>query len=193
MTAPATASAPRRWMGRILSAALVVLAIAFVVNWGLRKIPHPGREIRVQRETVADAALGPGDLRIYNGDSSVDIVLAGDKVLAGLSPKTVARVKGEMERSAVKDTGGLGGLIAQTVKQTVASNIGIHAVHPLAEIADMRYRDGSLEIVRHDGGVTHLFGNTKVNKREVSKTFSEADAQRLIAAVRARKAELGIR
>jgi hypothetical protein len=191
MTGPPTATTSRRWIGRVVSAALVVLAIAFVVNWGLARIPHPGR-VHVQREIVPDEALGPGDLRIYNGDSSLDVVLKGDKVLAGLSPKTVARIKEEMERSASKDTSGLGGIIAQTVKQTVASNIGIHAVYPLAEVAAIRYRDGSLEIVKHDGGVSHLFGNTKVNKREVSKTFSEADAQRLNDAVRARKAALGI-
>jgi hypothetical protein len=191
VTAPTTASTSRRWIGRIVSAALIVLAIAFVVNWGLARIPHPGR-VRVQRQAVSDAALGPGDMRIYNRDSSVDVVLAGDKVLAGLSPKTVEKVRSEMEKSAARDTSGLGGMIAQTVKQTVASNIGIHAVYPLIEIADLRYDDGRLTIHKHDGSVTHLFGNAKVNDRDVSKSFPEEDAQRFIDAVRARKAALGL-
>ena len=65
--------------------------------------------MRVQTEVPSTDALAPGDMRIYNVDSSVDLILQGDRILAGLSPKTVAKVKDELARSASEDTSGLGG------------------------------------------------------------------------------------
>ena len=64
--------------------------------------------------------------------STVDVILKGDKIMTGLSDKTVARVRTEMDKSREKDTSGLGGAIASMVKKTVAENIGTHAVFPRA-------------------------------------------------------------
>lgn len=185
----------RRWIGRLIRAGLVVLAIAVVGFWiGRHTWASKGAaKVRVQRAEVTDQSLGPGDLRVYNVDSTVDLVLHGDRVLAGLSPRTADRIREKMQSEASRDTTGLGGFIAATVKQTVASAITTHVVYPVADIADMRYQDGSLVIERRDGGTTHLFGNTKVNDRNVSKSFRREDAERFIAAVRARQNQLGMR
>jgi hypothetical protein len=168
---------------------LITLAIALAVNWTLHRVPNRGR-IRVEREAVPLEAMNAGDLRIYNSDSAVDVVLAGDRVLAGLSPKTVARVRAEMEKSAAKDTSGLGGSIAQMVKKQVAGAIGMHVVYPLAEIRDMRYEDGHLIIEKTNGSATTLFKNTKINGDREAGEFRPEDAQRFIEAVRARKKSL---
>ncbi len=188
-----TSTPSRRWIGRLIRAGLVLLAVAVVGLWIGRRFSHRVPDVRVQRAVVTEQALGPGDLRVYNVDSTVDIVLYGDRVLAGLSPRTAERIRAEMQRDASKDTTGLGGFIAATVKQTVASAINTHVVYPVADIADMRYEDGSLVIQRKDGGTTHLFGNTKVNGRNQSKSFRPEDAERFIAAVRARQRQLRTR
>ena len=81
----------RRWVGRLIKVGLVVVAIVVVLAWIQRKSPVRG-DFRVQAEPPAAEALGPGDLRIYNQDSSVNLILQGSNVLAGLSPKTVWRL-----------------------------------------------------------------------------------------------------
>ncbi|HMC54705.1 MAG TPA: hypothetical protein VKH19_05995 [Gemmatimonadaceae bacterium] len=185
-----TSSPSRRWIGRLARIGLVIVALVFIGTWFGRKASRKMPNVRVQRAEVTDQAMGPGDLRIYNGDSSVDVVLHGAQVLAGLSPQTAAKVRADMAKDADKDSTGLGGFIAQTVKQTVASAITTHIVYPVSDIADLRYEDGQIIIERRNGDETRLFGDARVNGREQGKTFREADAQRFIDAVRARKAEI---
>src|SRR5262245_53752474 len=169
----------RRWIGRLIRAGLVFFAIFLVAGWVWRRVPH-GSRVHVVSAPGADDAMAPGDLRIYNRDSTVDIVLQADRLLAGLSPKTVAKVQEKMKESQVKDTQGIGGLIASTVKQTVANAIGTHVAYMLSEIDDLRYEDGQIIIEKVGGGETRLFGDAKVNGRETGKLFNEDDAKRLI-------------
>jgi len=185
-----TSSPSRRWIGRLARIGLVLIAIVFIATWFGRKASRKIPNVRVQRAEVTDQALGPGDLRIYNSDSSVDVVLHGAQILAGLSPQTAAKVRADMAKDVDKDSSGLGGFIAQTVKQTVASAITTHIVYPVSDIEDLRYEDGQIIIERRNGDETRLFGDARVNGREQGKTFREADAERFIAAVRARKAEI---
>ena len=179
----------RRWVSRLVQAGLIVLIVLFVGSWFWRRsgATHRSDGVRIQREVVAPETLGPGDLQIYNSDSTVDLILKGNQVLAGLSPKMVAKIRGEMDKPSTRDTSGLGGMIAQTVMKTVSSTIGTHVVYPVSEIRDIRYEDGNLIIEKEAGGETRLFEHTKVNKGE-TRGFPEADALRFIAAVKARKA-----
>lgn len=182
----------RRWIGRLARIGLITIAILLVGAWIWRRIPRPHGEITVMREPIAEAALGPGDLRIYNRDSTVDLILQGNRILAGLSPKTIAKVKADLNKpDNGKDSTGLGNLIASTVKQTVANAIGTHVAYPLSDIRNIRYENGQLIIERRNGDETHLFGDTKVNGEEKGKLFREEDAQRFIEAVRARKQASG--
>lgn len=205
MEAPTRDLRTRRWLGRLIRVGLIGVAILFVASWGWSKIgghnlvfARSGRGsgrtiggVSGVEGAVTDASLSPGDMRIYNRDSTVDLVLRGAQVLAGLSPKVVAKVQADMAKGSDKDASGLGGLIASTVKQTVANSIGTHVVYPVANIEDMRYEDGQLVIEQTNGEETRLFGNSKVNGREAGKLFDEADAKRFIEAVRARRRELG--
>lgn len=128
--------AARRRTYRLMQAGLVVLTVAVLAIWFLRRVPR--QEIQIQAEGPSAEPLGPGDIQIFNADSSVDLVLQGNRILAGLSPKTVAKVRAELEASTAKDTAGLGGTIAQMVKRTVAGATGTRVVYPLAEIRDIR-------------------------------------------------------
>lgn len=178
-------SSSRRLIAALVRTGLVVLAIVLVSGYFVRHMPGR-RHVRVQTEAPPPDSLGPGDLRIYNADSSVDLILIGDKILGGLSPKTIAKVKGELETSASHDTSGLGGSISQIVKKSVAGAIGTHAVFPLSDIRDIRYEHDQIVFDWKDGGTHQLFGTTKVNGGKVSNTFRPEDAQRFIDAVRAR-------
>jgi hypothetical protein len=183
-------SASRRFVAGLIRLGLVIIAIAFIVHHFHHGGSSSGRisRMRVETETPPPDSLGPGDLRIYNTDSAVDIILKGDKVMAGLSPKTVGKVRNELATSAAEDTSGIGASISKIVKNSVAGAIGTHAVWPLSDIRDVRYENGALIFDWTDGGTHEIFGNTKVNHGKVSNTFRPEDAQRFVEAVRARKA-----
>ena len=176
----------RRVIGSLVSFGLVIFACALAIVWIKHRLRAPSSShVRVETQMPPDS-LGPGDLRLYNADSSVDVVLMGDKILAGLSAKTVAKIKGSLNDSH-SDSSGFGGMISSIVKSSVAGAIGTHAVFPLSEIKDIQYDDGRIRVTWTDGGNHDLFGNTKVDKQKVSNTFNEADAKRFVAAVRERK------
>jgi hypothetical protein len=176
----------RRVIGGLIRFGLVLFAIWLAFGWARRRFSSHNKHVRVEAQAPPDS-LGPGDMRVYNADSSVDVVLMGDKILAGLSPKTVAKIKSGIEESRSGDTSGLGGMIGQIVKSSVAGAIGTHAVFPLADIKDIRYADGRIRVQWTDGGERELFDGTSVNHQKVSNSFNEADAKRFVDAVRARK------
>ena len=178
----------RRLIAGLIRFALAILAIVLVVGYVKRRVPKH-RDLHVATAPAPDS-LGPGDLRIYNTDSTIDLVLAGDKLLAGLSLKTVEEIKAKLDTSASKDRSGIGGSISSIVKRSVAGAIGTHAAFPLAEVRDLRYVDGQVRFDWTDGRERPIFENANINGRKASKSFREEDVQRLIAAVRARKAEL---
>src|SRR5689334_6874763 len=105
-------STSRRLIGGLIRLALVVLAIVFVGRYFMRRSPGASH-VRVRTEAAVLDSLGPGDLRIYNVDSTVDLVLKGDEILAGLSPKMIAKIQGELDTSASNDASGIGGSISK--------------------------------------------------------------------------------
>jgi hypothetical protein len=175
----------RRVIGGLIRFGLVILACWLVIAWVRRKVSSHNH-VRVEAQAPPDS-LGPGDMRIYNADSSVDVVLMGNKILAGLSSKTVAKIKSSVDESRSGDTSGFGGMVSQIMKSSVAGAIGTHAVFPLADIKDIHYADGKIKVQWSDGSDRELFSGTSVNHEKVSDSFNEADAKRFVGAVRARK------
>ena len=180
--------AHRRWIGGLVRAGLVVVAIVVVGAWLWRRSPRLP-EVHIQDAPTAEA-LVPGDAQLYSRDSAVNIILQGNNILAGLSPKTVAKIRAEIASSGTDDTTKLGGSIGQFVKKTVADKIGTHVVYSIADLRDIRYEGGEIVVVKNNGSETRLFDNVKVNKEPVSQSFPPEDAQRFIEAVRARKKAL---
>ena len=182
----------RRVVAGLIRFGLVILAIVFVSGYFIRKMPTRSRHpMRVQTEVPPPDALAPGDLRIYNRDSTVDLILAGNNILAGLSPKTIAKVKDEVNAKTAGETTGLGGSIAQIVKSSVASAIGTHASFPVSEIRDIRYENNTIVFEWKNGDKHELFGSTTVQGEKASHTFRQEDAERFIAAVKDRMAHPG--
>ena len=180
-------STSRRMVGGLIRLALVVLAIAFVGRHFMRRASGPSH-VRVRTDAAVLDSLSPGDLRIYNVDSTVDMVLKGDEILAGLSPKMIAKIQTELDTSASHDTSGIGASISQIVKKSVAGAIGTHAAFPLSDIRDIRYEGDQIVFEWKDGGKHQVFGGTKVNGGRVSNSFRREDAERFVEAVRARMA-----
>ena len=178
----------RRVVSRLVRFGLVALAVIIGLGWLAVKRSPRTDHIRIEGAAPAVEALAPGDLRIFNEDSTVDVILAGDRISAGLSAQKLQAVREDLARSSAKDTSGLGGSIAQLVKSTVADKLGIRAVYPVADIADMRWDAGRILVTWTDGKESTLLGdNIRIDNDRNANRFRREDAERLIAAVRARR------
>lgn len=143
---------------------------------------------QLEGRAPAMQTLAAGDLQIFNEDSTVDVILAGDRLSAGLSPRKLQDIRDRIARSAEKDTAGLGGSISKIVKSTVADKLSLRAVYPLSEIDELRYDDGRILIRYRGGGKGMLLGDdVKIEGDRDANRFRREDAERLIAAVQARR------
>lgn len=123
----------RRVVGSLMSVLIVVVGFIFVGTWISHHF-HSSRRAavapNVRVERAEPTTLGPGDVRIYNVDTTVDLMLAGNSIFAGLSPKMVDKIKAGLDSSAAGDSTGLGSSISRIVKQSIGGAIGTHAVFP---------------------------------------------------------------
>lgn len=154
---------------------------------GVNPDPNPGAANQGSA-TRRDSALtlGPGDVKITNEDSSVDMAVVGQKIVVRLSDKTMAKVRKETDTAAVKDSG-FGGSIERFVKKTVQSTLGQQFEYPISDVRDARYENGAI-VLDVNGKEPRLLANTKVGGRKLLESFRPEDAQRFVAAVNAKKA-----
>jgi hypothetical protein len=133
--------------------------------------------------------LGPGDVRVFNADSSIELAVLRDSIVTGFGPKVLAEIQKGTDTSNVKGNG-LGASIEKFVKSTVASAMNHEMKYAVADVRSVRYAGGKMEFFWKDGSRMKLFENTKQDNTPVSETFSERDAKQFIAAFDAKKAAL---
>lgn len=136
----------------------------------------------VRRDTTR--ALGAGDIRISSQDSSFDLALVGDSIVAGLGVRVRNKVAVDLDTSKVAGTG-LGASIEKMVKGTVASALDHEFVFPVSDVSDVRAQNGGLTFYDKDGKEMNVFKSDKHNDN--SKTFSQSDADAFVATFKARK------
>ncbi|HEX7939899.1 MAG TPA: hypothetical protein VF483_13005 [Gemmatimonadaceae bacterium] len=171
--------------------ALVLGTVVFVLSWIGGKVSNGVKKMHVQRDVPAATALGPGDVQILTTDGQMDATLSGDKILVGLSPAMVAKVKADLEKKTGPDSG-LGAVIAGAVKSSVASAIGTHISYNVRDVKEVQYQNGQLKLIMNDGDTHGLQGDSKNGNKKQPAEYSKDDAARFIDAVNARKRELGI-
>jgi hypothetical protein len=135
--------------------------------------------------------LGAGDLMITNRDSSVDLALAGDRVVMQFSERTRRKLRHDLDTTRAGSKSDFGAYIERTVKRQVTAMLDRRLERPLAGVRSIDFQDGTIEI---DAREKHRFSfdNVKADHdRPALATFAPADAQRFVAAVRARMADRG--
>lgn len=176
-----------------LGAAAVALVVAAVACGG-HDNPNPDTNGNASTPpptqgslTRADTALvlGPGDVKITNADTSVDMALVGQKIVVKLSDKTMAKVHEQTDTMGIQGSG-LGASIEKMVKRTVASTLGQQMEYPLSEVKDARYENGTI-LIDVNGQQPRLLADTKVGGKKLMESFRPEDAERFVAAVNARK------
>jgi hypothetical protein len=131
--------------------------------------------------------LGEGDIRITSRGGEIDLMLVGDRIVAGLSDSVLAKVRSETDTSDLDADGGLGASIEKYVKGTVQKALSKRVDYPLSDIEDARYEDGRIVFDYVDGANFTMLESTKNDDIPLLASFSEEDSKRFVAAVKARK------
>jgi hypothetical protein len=107
-------------------------------------------------------------------DRAVALVLTRDLVAIQLSDRTFHKLDREIEREKDED----GGVIADAIKGAILGSVRALLDHslecPIADLRDVRYRDGRLILITEDGD--RIFEDLNINDHEVLEGFSEHDA-----------------
>jgi hypothetical protein len=168
------------WYGAALAASLLVVSCDRSSRSDAPNVSLASRD--------SARTLGPGDVRITNVDSAVEIAVIGDSIVAGFGPRTLEQIRQGTDTSAVTGSG-FGADIEKFVKRTVAGALDHEIKFAVADVSDVRYEDGTLRFYNTDGTRMKMFQSMKISNKPVSETFSEHEAERFIAAFRARKAK----
>ncbi|MEO8335229.1 MAG: hypothetical protein ABI664_09660 [bacterium] len=166
----------------------LIALVTVLVTVGCSHKDDTRAEVPVKLSRSTDTSryeMQPGDIRIASIDSGVDLALIGDTISGGLSAKTLAKVKHDIDTAAVKGTG-MGAEIERMVKGTVASALTTRINVPVSAVRDVHY-DGKRIVFEWNGKPPRTFGSVKSDKKDVLESFSAEDAERFVAAVRARK------
>ena len=129
-------------------------------------------------------ALGPGDVKIVNEDSSVEMAVVGQQIVVRLSDKTMDKVRQETDTTHADS--GFGGSIEKMVKRTVQSALGQQMTYPLSQVRDAKYEDGKI-VLEGDGKQPGLLANSNFNGRKLLESFRADDAKRFVDAVNKKK------
>jgi hypothetical protein len=152
---------------------------------GINPDPNPGRDAGRVGHRDSALTLGPGDVKITNEDSSVDMAVVGQRIVVRLSDKTMARVREKTDTSKLTDSG-LASSIKRMVNRTVESTLGQQFEYPLSDVRSARYENGAI-VLDVNGREPRLLANTKVGGKKLLESFRPDDARRFVAAVNAKK------
>ena len=130
--------------------------------------------------------LGEGDIRITSRGGEIDLMLVGDKIVAGLSDSVLAKVRAETDTSALEAENDLGASIEKFVKSTVQKTLAKRIEYPLADVEDASYEDGRIVFEYRDGAKFQMLESSKSDDIPVLASFSEEDSKRFVAAVKSR-------
>jgi hypothetical protein len=186
----------RRLTYRFVQLGLIMLSVGIVVAFFSAKRSSPrerGPDVSITRIEPAQTQtlLGPGDAQLFNVDTTVELLLRGDKMLAGLSPKMVERIRSEIQDAGPRDKDGIGAAIATAVKEQVASAIAYHAEYNVRDIDDIRYEGEQIVVQWKTGKEQELFGSIKKDgRRGEANQFRRDEALRFIELVKARQGQL---
>lgn len=182
-----------RNVGRCLIGIAMAMPI-FVIGCGDTKTRvTSGRDRSNATLATRDSArkLGPGDVLIVNADSSIELGLYGDSIVTGFGSKVMNEIRDKTDTATVSGNG-FAASIEKMVKNSVASAMNHQITYAVADVKDVRFENGKLEFFWKDGSRMKLFENANVDKKPVSETFRSEDAQRFVAAFKARKAASGV-
>ena len=196
-----------------LTTRLFVFAVGLTAVLGVAKATGNLRQKheRNRRETVVHVAAVPAippippipaspagpalaggheQIRILTKKGTAFMSLRDDYLVAGLSDSIRQLAAAEMKKDLAKETApGIGRMVKEAVRSGVEKLLDKEIVVPVTEIRDIDYKQNRIVIVYKKGDAPG-FINFETIKSDHDQTlleqFNEADARRLVEAVRAR-------
>jgi hypothetical protein len=139
---------------------------------------------KVEFSKVSEAPRGTDDIAIVTTDGGITMAVRGDSIRLRFSDSLMKKINKDLDTSKVEDKG-FGGDIARMVKKQVASSLGGEMSTPLGDIEDAKVENGTIVFVYADKSKKQPFGNTTSNDRPLLSSFSQADAEKFVAYVKA--------
>lgn len=130
--------------------------------------------------------IGDDRFSVLSRDGEVKMGLTDEFVYFALSESALEEARAEMEED-LGDGEGLGGMIGGMVQKGVEKALTFRAKYRVAEIEDIRWADGEMEMIFTDGG-REVTDNLKIDDRPVTEAFSRDDVEAFAEAFRAVKA-----
>ena len=137
-------------------------------------------EVREPLEWGARHDLARARFAMLTEDRAAALVLTRDVVAVQLSDRVLRDLDREIAREKDKDDED--GLLASVIKSAVLGSVRELLDHslacPIADLRDVRYRDGRLILITEDGD--RIFEDLDINDHKVLEGFSEPDAQAFV-------------
>lgn len=112
-------------------------------------------------------------------EGSVVLLVTRRVVAVQLSDRTMRDIDRELDEERDEDDGAIGRAIRGAVLGGVRALLDHSLECPLADLRDVRYRDGRLELITADGG--RVFEEVSVDDRDLLEDFRPGDARAFVA------------
>jgi hypothetical protein len=139
-------------------------------------------EVRKPLEWGARHDLARARFAMLTEDRAAALVLTRDVVAVQLSDRTMRKLDREIGRERDEDDNVIADAIKSAILGSVRSLLDHSLECPIADLRDVRYRDGRLILITVDG--ERIFEDLEINDHEVLEGFSERDAQAFVCEFR---------
>jgi hypothetical protein len=136
----------------------------------------------VDRETVYQAKFA-----IFSRDGQAALLLMDTTIVAQMTDRGLARMNSKEATDTIKGTANR--LFARMALGALAPLFDHGIAYHLRDLADARYADGRLQLVRANG--EEVFRTTEIGHGPLMESFYAADAKAFAARARAARARLG--
>lgn len=127
----------------------------------------------------------PNAIAIVTLDGSMTLAVRADSIRMRLSDSVLAEASKSLDSSSAKEDG-FGASIEKFVKKTVKSGLGMELTVAISTLKDARVEHGVIVLETKSGSTKSVFEGTKVDKKPLLESFSAADAERFVKAVKER-------
>jgi hypothetical protein len=136
----------------------------------------------VDRERPAAARFS-----IVSTDGQAELLLMDTTIVAQMTDRGLARMSSREATDSIQ--GAANRLFARMALGALTPLLDHGIAYHLRDLADARYDDGRLKLVRRNGD--EVFRDVEMGKRPLMESFSAADAKAFAAMARAARARLG--
>ena len=127
----------------------------------------------------------PDAIAIVTTDGSMMLAVRADSIRMRLSDSVLAEASKGLDSSTAKGDG-FSASIEKFVKKTVKSGLGMELTVAISTLKDARVEHGAIVLENKSGSTKSVFSSTKVDKKPLLESFSAADAERFVKAVKER-------